>query len=302
MVNYSWRILTLSIVISLITAFLVYAALQLAMVRPLRRITDEHHRVPRAGPRTRSAALPPSTRSDEIGLVQTELSRMQEGLRTALAQKTRLAALGSAVGKINHDLRNLLANAMLLSDRLEQSQDPEVRHVAPRLVEAMDRAARLCAETLSTSRAPRWCARSKTRFALAPLLDEVGLSLLAAGPDRHPLAQRGRAPRSCCTPTATSCSGCWSTSAATPLQALARGRRADLDRRLAGGRGDRDRARRYRQGHPDRGAGPSVRGVLPARRGRAAPASACRSRARSCAPMAATSSSCRPAPTAPCSA
>ncbi len=106
---------------------------------------------------------------------------MQEGLRTALAQKTRLAALGGAVSKINHDLRNLLATAILLSDRLEQSQDPEVRHVAPRLVEAMDRAARLCAETLNFARA-EVVAPKKTRFALAPLLDEVGLAVL--GPDQ----------------------------------------------------------------------------------------------------------------------
>jgi signal transduction histidine kinase len=180
MINYSWRILTLSIVISLVTGLLVYAALQLAMVRPLRRITASIMAF-RARPEDPDAALPPTGRSDEIGLVQTELSRMQEGLRAALAQKTRLAALGGAVSKINHDLRNLLANAMLLSDRLEQSQDPEVRHVAPRLVEAMDRAARLCAETLSFARAEVVRPR-RSRFALAALLDEVGGSLL--GPDQ----------------------------------------------------------------------------------------------------------------------
>jgi signal transduction histidine kinase len=115
---------------------------------------------------------------------------MQEGLRVALAQKTRLAALGGAVSKINHDLRNLLANAMLLSDRLEQSRDPEVRHVAPRLVEAMDRAARLCSETLNFARAevvePR-----KTRFPLAPLIDEVGLAVV--GPDQSGLHWRNEA-------------------------------------------------------------------------------------------------------------
>jgi signal transduction histidine kinase len=179
MVNYSWRILTLSIVISLITAVLVYAALQLTIVRPLRRITASVMAF-RARPEDPSAALEPSTRRDEIGLVQTELARMQEALRTALAQKTRLAALGAAVSKINHVLRNLLANAMLLSDRLEQSQDPEVRHVAPRLVESMDRAARLCAETLYFARA-EVVRPNKTRFALAPLLDEVGESLLGPG-------------------------------------------------------------------------------------------------------------------------
>jgi signal transduction histidine kinase len=186
MVNYSWRILTLSIVISLITAVLVYAALQYTMVRPLRRITESVMAF-RARPEDPSAALPSSTRRDEIGLVQTELARMQEGLRSALAQKTRLAALGAAVSKINPDLRNLLANAMLLSDRLEQSQDPDVRRVAPRLVEAMDRAARLCAETLNFARAD--VARpNKTRFALAPLLDEVGESLL--GPDQSGIRWR----------------------------------------------------------------------------------------------------------------
>ncbi|MDF2780375.1 MAG: yycG [Geminicoccaceae bacterium] len=189
MVNYSWRILSLSIVISLITAVLVYAALQLMMVRPLRRVTDSVIAF-RRRPEDASTGLPPSQRGDEIGLVQTELSRMQEGLRVALAQKTRLAALGGAVSKINHDLRNLLANAMLLSDRLEQSHDPEVRHVAPRLVEAMDRAARLCSETLNFARAevvePR-----KTRFPLAPLIDEVGLAVV--GPDQIRLHWRNEA-------------------------------------------------------------------------------------------------------------
>jgi signal transduction histidine kinase len=180
MVSYSWRILTLSVAISLLTALLVYAALQLMIVRPLRRITESVIAF-RRRPEDASAALPASDRGDEIGLVQMELRRMQEGLRAALAQKTRLAALGSAVSKINHDLRNLLANAMLLSDRLEQSQDPEVRHVTPRLVESMDRAARLCAETLNFARA-EVVAPNKTRFALAPLLDEVGEAVL--GPDQ----------------------------------------------------------------------------------------------------------------------
>ncbi len=106
---------------------------------------------------------------------------MQEGLRAALTQKTRLAALGAAVSKINHDLRNLLASAILLSDRLEQSQDPEVRHIAPRLVEAMDRAARWCSETLNFARADV-VEPHKSAFALAPLLDEVGEAVLSANP------------------------------------------------------------------------------------------------------------------------
>jgi signal transduction histidine kinase len=186
MVGYSGRILTLSIVISLLTALLVFAALQLMIVRPLRRITDSVMAF-RSRPEDASVNLPSTNRRDEIGLVQTELSRMQRALRTALAQKTRLAALGTAVSKINHDLRNILASAMVVSDRLDQSQDPEVRHVTPRLLEALDRAARLCSATLSFSRAET-ADPKKTRFALAPLLDEVGEAVL--GPDPGPVRWR----------------------------------------------------------------------------------------------------------------
>ncbi|HEX2479503.1 MAG TPA: HAMP domain-containing sensor histidine kinase [Geminicoccaceae bacterium] len=179
MVGYSWRILTLSIVISVVTALLVFSALQVMIVRPLRRITDSVIAF-RSRPEDASVDLPPSERRDEIGLVQTELSSMQRALRSALAQKTRLAAVGTAVSKINHDLRNILASAMVVSDRLEHSQDPEVRHVTPRLLEALDRAARLCSATVNFSRAEA-SDPQKTRVALAPLLDEVGEAVL--GPD-----------------------------------------------------------------------------------------------------------------------
>jgi signal transduction histidine kinase len=186
MVAYSWRILTLSVVISLMTAFLVFTALQLMIVRPLRRITDSVIAF-RRRPEDASVNLPPSERRDEIGLVQTELSGMQGALRSALAHQTRLAALGSAVSKINHDLRNILASAMVVSDRLEQSQDPEVRHVTPRLLEALDRAARLCSATLNFARAEA-SDPHKTRFPLSPLLDEVGEAVL--GPDAAPVRWR----------------------------------------------------------------------------------------------------------------
>jgi len=181
MVGYSWRILNLSIVLSLLTAILVYASLQGLMVRPLRRITESVVAF-RRQPENPEVDLPASPeRGDEIGLVQAELSRMQQGLRTALAQKTRLAALGAAVGKINHDLRNILANAMLLSDHLEESQDPRVRHVAPRIVEAIDRASRLCSETLNFARAQA-VQPKKARFLLHALVDEVGEAVLGPEP------------------------------------------------------------------------------------------------------------------------
>jgi signal transduction histidine kinase len=186
MAGYSWRILTLSVIISLLTAVLVYAALQLMFVRPVRRITDSVIAF-RSRPEDASVNLPPSARRDEIGLVQTELSDMQRALRTALTQKTRLAALGTAVSKINHDLRNILASAMVVSDRLDQSQDPEVRQVTPRLLETLERAARLCSATLNFARAEA-SDPQKTRFPLAPLVDEVGDAIL--GPDPGPVRWR----------------------------------------------------------------------------------------------------------------
>jgi signal transduction histidine kinase len=188
MVDYSGRILNLSIVLSLMTALLVYLALQGLIVRPLRRITASIVAF-RDRPEDAGVDLSPSPRGDEIGLVQTELARMQKGLRRALAQNTRLAALGAAVSKINHDLRNILASAMILSDRLEQSRDPQVRDVAPRLVEAMDRAARLCSETLNFARAQSVEPR-KSRFSLRALVDEVGEAVL--GPEPGPVRLRNQ--------------------------------------------------------------------------------------------------------------
>lgn len=164
MLAFSWRILTLSIAISLFAAVLVYLSLQWLLVRPMRRITedmvafraDPEGSLPRPAESERggesrrvlSLALL-SERGDEIGIAGRELAAMQTDLRAALLQKTRLATLGAAVAKVNHDLRNTLATAMLASDRLADSDDPEVRKIAPRLYDAMQRAVSLCSRTLN---------------------------------------------------------------------------------------------------------------------------------------------------------
>lgn len=103
---------------------------------------------------------------------------MQEGLRSALAEKSRLAALGSAVSTLAHDLKGMLATAVLVSDRLEASADPEVRRIAPRLVASLDRAIRLCADTLAFARErPR--PPRPSRFPLAALVEEARAEALA---------------------------------------------------------------------------------------------------------------------------
>ena len=178
MLEYSARILQLSLVISLITGGLVYLSLQWLTVRPMRRITDSmtaFHEDPEDEARTIVA----SQRSDEMGFAQRELAVMQNELRAALHQKTRLATLGAAVAKVNHDLRNSLATAILVSDRLADIDDPEVKRMTPRLYSAIDRAVNLCSQTLNyvADGVPQL---KRSRFSLHDLIAEVEGSLADA--------------------------------------------------------------------------------------------------------------------------
>ena len=90
----------------------------------------------------------PRSRADEIGLAERELAAMQRDLYGFLRQKARLAALGAAVARIQHDLRNILATAQLASDRLAASEDPVVKRLTPSLVTSIDRAIALATNTL----------------------------------------------------------------------------------------------------------------------------------------------------------
>ncbi len=182
MLDYSRRILALSIVISLITGTLVYLSLQLLMVRPMRRITESMMAFHNA-PEDASKDVTPSGRSDEIGVAQRELAQMQADLRAALKQKDRLAALGTAVSKINHDLRNILATAQIVSDRLAGSADPEVRHLTPTLIDSIDRAISLCGRTLDFGSADE-PPPQRVAFALSELVDVVGATVGLPADDR----------------------------------------------------------------------------------------------------------------------
>ncbi|MEN8196626.1 MAG: HAMP domain-containing sensor histidine kinase [Pseudomonadota bacterium] len=171
MLDYSGRILILSLIISFFTACLVYLSLQWLLARPIRLITENMVSFS-ADPEDDKRMMPTSRRGDEIGVVQRELRSMQKGLGASLRQKTRLAALGSAVAKINHDLRNMLAAAQLVSDRLATSEDPDVKRVTPTLVSSIDRAVSLCTQTLDFARNERLEPKTAT-VALAPVVDDV---------------------------------------------------------------------------------------------------------------------------------
>jgi signal transduction histidine kinase len=178
--QFGGRIFQLSIILSLIAAALVYLSLQWLLVRPMRRITASMSLFGQ-DPEDASRVIVPRGGRDEIGQAETELAAMQETVRQALGQHARLAALGTAITKINHDLRNILATARLVTDGLTTSAAPEVKAVAPRLIGAIDRAIALCGSTLDFSRegAPPF---SPSRFKLRPLLAEIGPAL-ALGED-----------------------------------------------------------------------------------------------------------------------
>ena len=181
MFGYSERILLLSIAISLITAALVYLSLQLLFVRPMLGITESMIAF-RSNPEDARSVVTPGSRSDEIGRARRELAEMQRTVRDALRHRARLAALGTAVAKINHDLRNILASAQLVSDHIRVSPDPAVRKIAPTLLGALDRAIKLCGETIAFAHEAE-APPSYSRFELLELVQEVGGDLLEIRPD-----------------------------------------------------------------------------------------------------------------------
>jgi signal transduction histidine kinase len=181
LVSYANRLVLVALVISLATGMLVFLSLYAVLVRPMGRLTRAMVRF-RDDPEDSSRIVQASERKDEIGQAERELASMQRDIAGFLQQKARLAALGGAVAKIQHDLRNILASAQLASDRLARIDDPVVKRLAPRIVSSLDHAVTLATRTLRFGRADEHPPR-RERFALAPLVDEVGEAAIAVEGD-----------------------------------------------------------------------------------------------------------------------
>jgi signal transduction histidine kinase len=150
--DFAARFARVSMLILVAAGALMYAALTAAFVQPMHELTRAIERF-RDKPEDVSIAFPRSRRGDEIGRAQRAAADMAEQVRNALRQRERLAALGAAVARIGHDLRNMLSTAQLVADRLAKSEDPAVRQLAPRLERTIDRAAGLATSTLKYGRA-----------------------------------------------------------------------------------------------------------------------------------------------------
>ena len=183
MLDYGVRILILSAVISVVTAFLLFLAMRALLLKPIARVIGHMQRYAEA-PEDARRIIEPSAGITELRDAEVALRTLQTDLTQALKQKERLAQLGSAVSKISQDLRNILTSAQLFTDRIEMSEDPTVKRMAPKLVSSITRAVHLCESTLAFGKAEE-PGPTLTMVALAGLAEEAmeGERLASAGSD-----------------------------------------------------------------------------------------------------------------------
>ncbi len=171
MTDYGLRILGLSFVISIITAFFLFLAVRVVLVKPIKSVVGYMQRYAGA-PEDARGIISPNSKVTELREAEEALEQLQKELTQALKQRERLAQLGGAVAKVSHDLRNILTSAQLFTDRIEASDDPLVRRMAPKLVNSITRAVSLCESTLAFGRAEE-PAPTLTMVPLRSVADDV---------------------------------------------------------------------------------------------------------------------------------
>jgi signal transduction histidine kinase len=180
MVSYGLRILALSAVISVFTALLLFLAVRRVLVKPIKGVVDAMTSYAEA-PEDARRIIEPNAGVTELREAEMALQALQTQLTGALRQKQRLAQLGAAVAKVSHDLRNILASAQLFADRMESSEDPAVRRLAPKLLRSISRAVTLCETTLAFGKAEE-PPPMLNRVALGDVVQDVlDNEVLAAG-------------------------------------------------------------------------------------------------------------------------
>ena len=180
MLTYGWNVFLLSAAISVITASLLFLAVQGLLVRPIKRVVG-HMKGYAAAPEDARRIITPGAGVRELRDAEEALQSLQTQLTGSLKQKERLAQLGGAVAKVSHDLRNILTSAQLFTDRIESSDDPLVKRMAPKLVGSITRAVNLCETTLAFGRVEE-PAPTLTLVKLAEIVSDVADSeRLAAG-------------------------------------------------------------------------------------------------------------------------
>ena len=171
-IAHARNIFMVSLILSIIISSGIFWTLKGLFIRPLQKLSrqmltlthdthhDAHHKVEA------------QEQHDEIKIAQEQFRIMHRQVRKTLVQQKRLADLGLAVSKINHDLRNILSSARLFSDRLSHLKDPAVQRLAPRLVRIIDRAVSYTNAILTYGKAEE-TPPDITLVRLYPLFEEV---------------------------------------------------------------------------------------------------------------------------------
>jgi signal transduction histidine kinase len=180
MLVYCREILFFSVIISLVTAALIFLVINRVLIRPVARMTASMQGFA-LDPANPSSVMMPPKGTDELSLAGRHLAAMQAELQKTIRQQKNLADLGLAVSKINHDMRNILSSAQLMSDRLADVDDPVVKGLASKLVRTLGRAIGYSSEVLDYGRASETQPRVN-RIKLRPLVEDAGEILgLSAG-------------------------------------------------------------------------------------------------------------------------
>ena len=182
--EYGLRILWLSAIISIFTAVLLNLFVRLVIVRPIAYLGQSMGEYEKSPHDARRIIIPRST-VIELKQAEVALASLQSELSAALRQRQRLAQLGEAVAKVSHDLRNILSTVQLLSDRLEQSDDPAVKRLAPKLVGSVSRAVALSENTLAFGRADEPIPQLQRCVAAEIIADVITQEKLASGEAQH---------------------------------------------------------------------------------------------------------------------
>lgn len=172
------RIFFLSLAIAIITGSLIYFTMSLLIIRPIQNLANSVTLF-QAAPEVARPDSKPSERVDEIGDLERAFYDMKQSVRGSLKQKQRLATLGLAVAKINHDLRNILTSAQLVSDRLSTDADPKIARMGGRLARAIDRGVKMTRDVLNFS-SPEADPIQSEPVRLSFLLGEVAGDVLPA--------------------------------------------------------------------------------------------------------------------------
>lgn len=139
MMRFTLQFAIISLTIAIVATTIIYLIVYELLVRPLRNIYI-HMLDFVAEPDNPNRIIVPENRRDEMGVAQRRIAAIEVELQQNYVRQKHLANLGLAVSKINHDMRNILASAQLISDHLAEVNDPLSKRLTPKLMHTIDRA------------------------------------------------------------------------------------------------------------------------------------------------------------------